>query len=103
MWDIIEGYFEKLTPEDQKKVTGTLPKHLSDVRFRCFDGNNDLGHLNVTTFKIEKLGRFSRFKNRDLNSHLIVSLGRYRRMYEVFQPSLKETPGGDLTADKSLQ
>ena len=92
MWDIIEDSFQRLAPEDQKKVTEGVPKHLSDVKFGGFDGNNEGDHLSVAAFTIEKLGKFSRFKNRELNSHLPVTLEHYRSMYRAFEPLVK---GGD--------
>lgn len=83
MWDFIEGCIEKLTPDETERLKaanhGYLPK------FAGFDGNNESSLMSITRFIVEKMGRFSRFKERDFNSHSPTA-ARYRRMTTAFEP-----------------
>ncbi len=83
MWDFIEGCIEKLTPEETERLKaanhGYLPK------FAGFDGNNEATLMSIARFLVEKMGRFSRFKKRDFNSHAPTA-DRYRRMTNAFEP-----------------
>jgi uncharacterized protein YfbU (UPF0304 family) len=56
----------------------------TEVEFRGFDGNNEATHLSIAHFFVDKMERFSRFKGRDLNSHMPTIAG-YRRMLVVFE------------------
>ena len=64
-----------------KEATG----YGAPYEFHGFDGNNESEHLGVAHFLIEEMGRFTRFKKRDLNSHMPVVVA-YNRMFEVFRP-----------------
>lgn len=83
MWNFIEAGIEKLTPEETERLKaayyGYLPK------FAGFDGNNESSLMSIAQFLVEKMDRFSRFKNRDLNSHSPTAAG-YARMSKAFQP-----------------
>lgn len=83
MFDFIEGCIEKLTPDEIEKVKkanyGYLPQ------FAGFDGNEEGELVGITRFMVEKMGRFSRFKKRDFNSHTLTA-ARYRRMTRAFEP-----------------
>lgn len=83
MWDFIEGCIERLTPEEIEQVKkahfGYLPQFIG------FDGNEEGELMSIARFMVEKMGRFSRFKKRDFNSHTLTA-ARYRRMTRAFEP-----------------
>ncbi len=85
MWTFIEEAYEKLDQEMKDKLAvdvGLWGKH---VGFRGFDGNNEGEYMSIARFMTKELARFTRFKDRDLNSHMPI-VGIYRRMYETFEP-----------------
>ena len=61
----------------------------------------DILHIEVAKFLIEGLDHFSRFKGRDLDSHVPV-LNAYLRMYQVFEPIRKTLAGRGLTATEMI-
>lgn len=81
MWMFIEEGFEKLDNTEKARVqTEANMKH---VRFVGFDGNHD-NHFGIANFLVNKMGRFSNFKDRSLNSHSRTLPG-YLRMLEAFK------------------
>lgn len=101
MWDFIEGRIEKLTPEENEHLKaanhGYLPK------FAGFDGNNESSLMSIASFIVEKMGRFSRFKKHDFNSHAPTAV-RYRRMTTAFEPIRKTLGfGRDLGVDQIIE
>jgi uncharacterized protein len=50
-------------------------------------------------FLVDEMDRFSRFKDRDLNSHH-PTYDRYRRMVQLFEPMRATLIGHGLTADQ---
>ncbi|MGJ7520228.1 YfbU family protein [Variovorax sp. LT1P1] len=101
MWDFIEACVEKLSPEETEKLKasnyGYLPK------FAGFDGNNEASLMSIARFLVEKMNRFSRFKERDFNSHAPTA-ARYRRMTIAFEP-VRATLGfgRDLGVDRIIE
>lgn len=83
MWDFIEGSIEKLKPEEATRLKAANHGHLPE--FIGFDGNNESSLMNITSFIVEKMERFSRFKRRDFNSHSETA-ERYRSMTAAFEP-----------------
>lgn len=83
MWSIIEDAYEKFD-ESQKALLETMAdpfgKH---VNFTGFDGNNEFELLGIASFLVNDMGRFNRFKGRDLNSHH-QSVSSYKRMLGEF-------------------
>lgn len=100
-WDFIEGRLEKLAAEDLEKVKaanhGYLPK------FAGFDGNNESELMSIARFLVKEMGRFSRFKERDFNSHAPMA-ARYGRMAAAFEP-IRATLGfgRDLSVDQIIE
>lgn len=83
MWDFIEGCIENLTPEETERVKAAHHGYLP--QFQGFDGNEESSLMSIARFMVEKMGRFSRFKKREFNSHTLTA-PRYRRMTKVFDP-----------------
>lgn len=82
VWSFIEEALEKLPASDLAKIKeanhGFLP------RFAGFDGNNESTLLSIASFLVDHMGRFSRFKDRDLNSHS-PSAAQHRQMAKAFE------------------
>ena len=83
MWDFIEERIEKLTPKEKERLKAANHDFLP--KFHGFDGNNEATLMSIALFLVEKMGRFSRFKGRDFNSHAPTA-ARYRRMAAAFEP-----------------
>lgn len=100
MWTFLEEGFERLSKEDQDRVAEatTLGKY---VVFSGFDGNNESSHVHVAQFLVDKLGRFTRFHGRELNSHM-PTLDAYRRMLVVFSPIRNTLIGRGLTSSEII-
>jgi uncharacterized protein YfbU (UPF0304 family) len=84
MWDWLETAWAKYDANTRQalKDEGFIWR-TGDQLFPGFDGNNESSHLSAARFMIDKMGRFSIFAGRDLNSHHPV-IDAYRRMYPVF-------------------
>lgn len=83
MWSFIEERVEKLEAADLEKVKAANYGHVPV--FIGFDGNNEAELMNIASFLVEKMNRFTRFKGRDFNSHS-PSAARHRRMVAAFEP-----------------
>ena len=102
MWSILEEGYESLSDTDREKVATEAEPFGTDVQFRGFDGNNETTHMGAARFLIDDLDRFSRFADRDLNSHA-PSIDGYQRMYLVFEPIRRTLTGRQLGADEIIQ
>lgn len=85
MWSFLEESHEKLAQSDKDKLIEDGGVWAKSVKFRGFDGNNEGEYMGIARFLTKDLDRFSRFKDRNLNSHM-PCVGTYRRMYEAFEP-----------------
>ncbi len=101
MFDFIEARLEKMSPEDVEKVKAS--NHGDLPSFHGFDGNNESELMSIARFLVESMGRFSRFKGRDFNSHSPTA-GRYRRMTMAFEPIRANLDfGRDLSAEQIIE
>lgn len=85
LWSFLEdahSVFNTLEKGRIEKEAEPFGKH---VRFPGFDGNNESEYLGIARILIDDMGRFSRLKGRDLNSHIPL-VPAYSRMYEAFEP-----------------
>jgi len=86
MWQFIEEAYETFDASEKTKIeTETQRKN---VKFIGFDGNNETEYMSIARFLVEDMGRFSRFKNRELNSHCPL-IQKYRQMFIVFEQMRK--------------
>ena len=83
MWSFIEIAYNSLNAADKKLLKDD--KDIVQTQFTGFDGNNETEYMSIANFLILQLGRFTEFKDRELNSHYPM-IGRYRRMYSIFEP-----------------
>lgn len=102
MWRFIEHAYKNLSKKDKDRIEKEAEPFGKHVKFMGFDGNNESSHLGIATFFVEKMGRWSQFKGRELNSHMPI-LGAYRRMVAVFKPMRTELVGAELDADQLIQ
>ena len=73
MWYFIEEAHERFSAEEKKRVKAEARPY-GDARFVGFDRHTDILHIEVAKFLIEGLDHFSRFKGRDLDSHVLCSM-----------------------------
>jgi uncharacterized protein len=103
MWRFVEESYEKLSPSDKNRVAIEAQPFGKHVRFQGFDGNNETEHFGIAQFLVNEMGEFSHFKDRDLNSHLPLSLDTYKRMYAVFEPMRRTLVDRDLSAIQIIE
>ncbi|TFW17553.1 YfbU family protein [Duganella callida] len=101
MWTFMEVAYAKLSVEDKARITREVGSWQTDVRFSGFDGNEEGSQMGIAQFLVDKMRRFSQFKGRSLNSHC-STVGRYRRMYQLFEPMRRTLVGMDLSADQLI-
>ena len=70
--------------EASQRVSGVTSDQFF-ATFRGFDGNNETEMLGFARLLIERQGKFSRFKGRDLNSHFPGSAAKYAKMHEEWE------------------
>jgi len=94
MWTLIEDSFDALSLDEKEYLSDRAKKFWRNVSFRGFDGNHEGEYLGITSFIVDDLNRFSRFrdKQRDLNSH-IPTLQKYGKMLQAFEPIRKTLSG----------
>lgn len=99
MWTFIEEAYAGFSDAEKKtiaKQVGPLGEH---VQFTGYDANGEAGKMSIAQFLVEQLGRFSRFKGRDFNSHH-PNADRYQRMFELFEPMRKKLIGHGLSVEQ---
>lgn len=99
MWNFIERGHEQLSEAGRKEVEADAEPFGKFVRFTGFDGNSEGELIGIARFLVEELGRFSRFKGRELNAHL-PTIGANTRMLDVFEPLEPKLVGRELTANE---
>ncbi|MFN3364596.1 MAG: YfbU family protein [Allorhizobium sp.] len=102
MWDFIETGYSRLSDGDKLRVETEAAPFGKHVAFRGFDGNNETTYMSVARFLIGDMGRFQRFKGRELNSHMPMIDG-YQRMFRAFEPMRAVLTGGELNATQIIQ
>jgi len=102
MWRFIERAYKKLSKKDKDRVEKEAEPFGRDVKFRGFDGNYETSHMGIARFLIDKMGRWSQFKGRELNTHF-PTLATYSRMLAVFEPMRSGLVGTELDADQLIR
>jgi hypothetical protein len=100
-WSFLESGYQELSKKDKARVAVEADPIGKHVVFDGFDGNEESEHIGVARFLIEQLGRFTRFKGRELNAHM-PTIDAYRRMVAVFEPIRRTLTGRNLTADEII-
>jgi uncharacterized protein YfbU (UPF0304 family) len=102
MWVLLEEGFEALKPAARARLPKEANYSEPKLRFWGFDGNHERQY-HIARFVVEKLKRYEKFADRDINSHTRL-VDQYRRMLAVFN-KIKPTIAGkkDLTADQIIE
>lgn len=85
MWSFLEEAHNSFDAPTKDRVAQEAEPFGKHVRFPGFDGNNESEALSIAKILVNDMGRFSRFKGRDMNSHAPL-LENYARMYKIFEP-----------------
>lgn len=101
MWDFIESGYAKLPKKEKDRLEKEAEPFGKHVQFMGFDGNNEAEYRGIVLFMIEEMNRFSRFKGRELNSHMPI-IGSYRKMLSVFAPMRAGLVGTGLSATQLI-
>lgn len=81
MWDRLEESYQTLSPENKANLVELTIFARNGVTFPGFDGNNE-EEYGIARVLIQDLGRWVRFADYDLNSHMPM-MDSYSRMLEV--------------------
>ena len=98
MWDTLEHFYEDLSEASRKQIEEEWGK---PPLFRGFYANEEIEHLSVADCMINRLDRYSRFKGRELDSHMPGGLAAYRRMLKAFNQAMEQFRR-DLTASQII-
>ncbi len=101
MWSCIEHSYNKLQPVEQTQIKEAVGIMKGEIQFDGFDGNNESSQMSIAQFLIKKMGRFSEFKDRYLNSHF-PTYDRYQNMLAVFKPMRKNLTGAGLSTQQLI-
>lgn len=102
MWTIIETSFGHLSDADRQEVENKAQPFGSDPKFMGFDRTSETEEFEIALFLVNHLKRFLNFKGRNLNSQIPLS-GRYRRMYEIYEPMINDLSENRLDVDKLVK
>ena len=101
MWSFIEEAYEQLSSPQKETLKQEIGISANEVKFDGFDGNHETNQMSIAKFLIEKMGRFSRFKTRNMNSHQPTHI-RYSRMLDTFDPMRSSLIGGGLNLQQLI-
>jgi uncharacterized protein YfbU (UPF0304 family) len=101
MWSFLEEGYEALSTSEIARIEKEADPFGKYVKFTGFDGNNESEHMGIALFLVEKMDRFTRFKERDMNSHH-PSIEAYARMFAVFEPIRNTLVGRRLSVTEII-
>lgn len=81
MWDQLEYGLEALGADEKQALSAVSPLN----RFPGFDANTDMDRYVIARILVRDLERYTRFADRDLNSHAPLQ-DAYERMLAAFHP-----------------
>lgn len=97
-----EGY-EALSTEDKARVDASNEHVAAWLSFSGYDGNNEGRYRGIAETMVNRLGRYTRFKDvANTNSHCPM-VGIYGRMYDAFEPIRKTLIMRGMSADEIIQ
>ena len=93
MWTVLEHHYDHLEEADKARVASEAEPYGTDVKFMGFYPNEESSQKSIAEFLIDHIGRYSRFKGRNLITTRPVADG-YRRMLKVYEPMYKSLLAG---------
>lgn len=99
MWSFLEQAYEGFGDDDKAWLAREADPFGTHVTFTGFDGNNEGEYMSIARFLVDDLQRFSRFRQRDLNSHH-PTLETYTRMLRAFVPIRQTLIGRRMNASE---
>lgn len=82
MWGVIEDSWHSLSEDGRTEIAKQIPFG-KNVRFPGFHSGAESKEYAVAKLFVDDMGRFERYKGRDLNSH-VPMCEQYKKMYERF-------------------
>lgn len=101
LWTFVEEAYEKFSASQKQQITDEVGSWATNIVFPGFDGNNEASQLSIAQFLTNKMDRFTRFKDRGLNSHC-ATFERYSRMVRLFEPMRKTLIGHGLSVEQVI-
>lgn len=90
MFSFLERGYEALSPDGKAKVDASSDHVAAWLTFSGYDGNNEGRYRGIAETMVNRLDRYTRFKDvANKNSHCPM-VGAYTRMYATFEP-IRET------------
>ena len=102
MWTVIEMSFTKLSDTEKLRVERDAHPFGANPRFGGFAAESEAKELKTLTFLVNHLHRFLNFKDRNFTSSIPLS-GRYKRMYDIYQPMLPGLRNNHLSTDQPIE
>jgi len=99
MWSFIEEAYERFDATAKSAFEAIADPLRKRVAFSGFDGNNESEYMGIANFLVKEMNRFTRFADRDLNSHCPV-IDDYQRMLEKFLPIRPKLADRGLSAEE---
>ena len=101
MWSFMEEAYEVLSADEKALIVQEVGPWASNVVFPGFDGNEEGSQMQIASFLVEKMNRFTRFKGRSMNSHTLT-FKRYSDMYRLFEPIRTTLVGKRLSVQQLI-
>lgn len=101
MWSFMEEAYEVLSADEKALIVQEVGPWASNVVFPGFDGNEEGSQMQIASFLVEKMNRFTRFKGRSMNSH-VLTFKRYSDMYRLFEPIRTTLVGKRLSVQQLI-
>lgn len=102
MWSFLEEAYERLDAPGKAVLEAKADPFGKHVSFSGFDGNNESRYMSIANFLVKDMDRFTRFADRDLNSHCPVIDG-YERMLAKFLTIRTALDGRGLSVEEMAE
>lgn len=82
MWGLLEDSWSSLSEESRVRISNLSPFG-RNLKFPGFHGDAESEQYSIARLFVDDMGRFERFKGRDLNSH-VPMCEQYKKMFIKF-------------------
>ena len=101
MWRVVECAIRDFSPEEKEQLTSELGRSIEDLRFKGFDGNNEV-QFGIASFLIKDFGRWQMFRDRDLICHW-PSIDQHLRMLQEYKRITEGPLGTQLSVEDVIR